>query len=372
MKKVLAMIACALFAVSFPPPAKAQDIWAGKDGNIRNVDTRAMIIDQGELYLATRSEIYRARDAKDKWESIFTLPQGENEISSIGGSAKNILAGTRRGLYRSQDYGKTWRNVFRTIIPGKNSILCIENSKYNPRKVFIGTERGIFASVDSGDNWQDISGCIKGRRVSSIALNRDSAFARADDGLYFKPDAVSDWERIYVHRDADEAAEDASEEAPYDAENGYAATVNCLMLKGSRLYAGIGKKIIFSDDNGESWRDLSAEGLAGTINYIASVKKKNSLYCATSKGVFEFKDGRWMELYKGADRIFNVNSIVSGDEEENFLWALTDKGLYRLESGKYASDQYIDVERNLKGLKIIFDNEPAFKELQRAAMRFAE
>ncbi|MDD5423598.1 MAG: hypothetical protein PHT32_09330, partial [Candidatus Omnitrophica bacterium] len=42
------------------------------------------------------------------------------------------------------------------------------------------------------------------------------------------------------------------------------------------------------------------------------------------------------------------------------------------ESGKYASDQYIDVERNLKGLKIIFDNEPAFKELQRAAMRFAE
>ncbi|MFA4981832.1 MAG: hypothetical protein WC592_05115 [Candidatus Omnitrophota bacterium] len=372
MKKVLAMIACALFAVSFPPPAKAQDIWAGKDGNIRNVDTRAMIIDQGELYLATRSEIYRARDAKDKWESIFTLPQGENEISSIGGSAKNILAGTRRGLYRSQDYGKTWRNVFRTIIPGKNSILCIENSKYNPRKVFIGTERGIFASVDSGDNWQDISGCIKGRRVSSIALNKDSAFARADDGLYFKPDTLSDWERIYVHRNAEETAEDVFEEAPYDAENGSGVTVNCLMLKGSRLYAGVGKKIIFSDDNGKSWRDLSDEGLTGTINYIASVKKRDSLYCATSKGVFEFKDGRWMELYKGADRIFNVNSIVSGDEEENFLWALTDKGLYRLESGKYASDQYIDVERNLKGLKIIFDNEPAFKELQRAAMRFAE
>lgn len=369
MMRILILIVCALFAVSIPLPATAQDIWAGKDGNIRNVDTRAMIIDQGELYLATRNEIYRARDVKDKWESIFTLPSGENEISSIGGGAKNILVGTRRGLYRSQDNGKSWRNVFRTIIPGKNSVLCIEASKYNPRKVFIGTERGIFASEDSGDSWQDISGCIKGRRVNSIAMNKDSAFACADDGLYFRKDALSDWGKIYIRRDAEEAVEDASEEAAYDAEESETATVNCLMLKGARLYAGIDKKIIFSVDNGASWSDFSRDGLAGTVNYVASVD--DVLYCATSKGVFEFKDGRWMELYKGADKIFNVNSIVSGDEEKA-LWALTDKGLYRLEGGRYAVDQYIDVERNLKTLKIIFDSEPTFKELQQAALRFGD
>lgn len=372
MNRVLAIIGCALFAVSFPSPAAAQDIWVGKDGNIRNIDTRAMIIDQGELYLATKNEIYRSRDAKDKWEPIFSLPAGENEISCLGGGAKNILAGTRRGLFRSQDYGRTWRNVFRTIIPGKNSVLCIEVLKYNPRKVFIGTERGIFASEDSGNSWQDISGCIKGRRVNSIALNKDCAFARADDGLYFRKDELSAWERIYIRHVAEDTAEDVLEEMPDDAEEAGAAVVSCLMLKGPRLYAGVGKKIIFSDDNGKSWQDFSSEGLAGIVTYVACVKKDDALYCATNKGIYEFKNGRWMELYKGMDKVSTVNSIVSGDDEEKALWALTDKGLYKLESGRYAVDQYIDVERNLKSLKIIFDSEPSFKDLQQAAMKFGE
>ena len=35
-------------------------------------------------------------------------------------------------------------------------------------------------------------------------------------------------------------------------------------------------------------------------------------------------------------------------------------------------DQYVDIERNIKSLKIMFSNEPTFKELQRAAMKFAE
>ena len=36
--------------------AYSQGIWAGKDGNIRNVDARAMIIDEDQLYLATKNE----------------------------------------------------------------------------------------------------------------------------------------------------------------------------------------------------------------------------------------------------------------------------------------------------------------------------
>ena len=125
----ITVLACVLLAGS---QAYSQEIWVGKDGNIRNVDARAMIIDQSGMYLATKSEIYHAKDVKERWESVFALPSGENEVTSLGGRGGNIFVGTKRGLFRSQDYGKSWRNVFKTIMPDKNNVLCIEVSKYNP------------------------------------------------------------------------------------------------------------------------------------------------------------------------------------------------------------------------------------------------
>lgn len=353
--------------------AYAQGIWAGKDGNIKNVDARAMIIDRDELYLATKDGIYRSKDAREEWELIFSLSSGENEIRCLAGRSGNIFVGTRRGLYRSGDYGKTWRSVFKTIIPDKNNIVAIEVSIYYPGKILIGTEKGVFESRDSGDKWQEISGILKNRRVASIALNKDSAYACADDGLYFRKDNTSSWERIYVQS----ALEKTGTEEPSDpeaAEEDAGRTINCVALKNSRLYIGTDKKILYSDDGGKAWKNFPSDGLGGIINYIVVPKRSDKLYCATTKGVFEFMPdkARWLELYKGMNKVLNVSRIIFDGEEEKSLWALTGKGVYRLEGGRYIQDQYIDVEKGLKTLKIIFDGEPTFRELQQAALRFAE
>jgi photosystem II stability/assembly factor-like uncharacterized protein len=371
MQRLNAIITGVVFVIASAMTSMAQEIWVGKDGNIRGIETRAIVVDQGGLYLATPNEIYHAKDIKDKWQSVFSLPAGENEIICLGARSRNILAGTKRGLFRSQDGGGAWKNVFRTIMPEKNNIKCIEISRYNWRKVMIGTGRGIFYSEDFGDRWLDISGPLKGRCVNAIAMNKDSTYASADSGLYFRKDAKSAWVRIFVQGMAkDESGDDIQEEEQY-TEGVSGSDISCLMLKNNRIYAGLGKRIIFSDDNGKTWAGFSCEGLSGLISALAASDKDNRMYCATTKGVFEFNDARWMELYKGADRQFSVNGIVASYENGG-LWALTDKGLYRLESGRYASDEYIDVERNLKSLKVIFDNEPYYSELQKAAMRFAE
>ncbi len=370
MTKVCIFVGLVLF---YAVPVSAQEIWAGKDGNIRNVDTKAMIADEGGMYLATRTEIYRASDTGNKWESIFSVPAGENEVTCLGGRSNNILVGTRRGLYRSQDRGSHWKNVFRTITPDKNNVLAIAVSKYNPKKVLIGTARGVFISEDEADRWQDISGVLKNRQITCVAVNKDFLYVCGDDGLYFKKAKEEDWERIYV-KSAQEKAEMVDSSDFVESEERDIQVISGLVLSGSRLYIGVGKKLLYSDDEGKNWNALSVSGLGGAINYILISKKGDKLYCATTKGVFEFaKDKeRWVELYKGMDKVSGVSSLMFGDEEEKSLWALTEKGLYHLEGGKYLEDQYIDVERNLKSLKIVFDNEPTFQELQQAAIRFAE
>ena len=368
---VFAAVAAILVAVQ----GHSQELWVAKDGSIRNVDTRAMAVSESGLYLATRNELYRAHDAKDKWISIFTVPSGSNEVTCLAVRGKNIFIGTRRGLFKSEDFGNTWKNVFRTIMPEKNNIISIELSKYNPRKILLATARGIFSSEDLGASWQDISANLKNQSISCIALNKEACFAGAESGLYIKRSAESDWERVYVQsaveKTYEEEAPDSVEQETDDYSEG---GISCIALKDSRLHIGTGKKILYSDDEGKSWKNFSRDGLSGYVNYIGASSKNGELFCATTKGVFEFvsEKARWLEIYKGADKAFNVRRIVFGGENERDLWALCDNGLYRLEGGKFLQDQYVDVERNLKSFKMLFDGEPGYVQLQKAAMRFAE
>lgn len=350
----------------------AQEIWVAKDGSVRNIDSRALLIDNEAAFLATKNEVYKTRDIKSKWEEVFSLGAGENEISCIGGNVRNLLVGTRRGLFRSLDGGRTWTNVFRTIVPEKSNILAIEFSKYNPQEVFIGTERGIFLSRDSGSRWHDISFNLKNKRVICLGVAKDTVYAAGDDGLYLRKNDTSGWERVYIKSAPEDNVEENTPEAEESEEAGN--SINCITFKGSRLFIGLDKGILYSDDGGKFWKDYPQAGLSGRINHITFSQKSEKAYCATTRGVFEFdrEKGRWCELYKGLDRAINVRRLSLEVEDDRALWAITENGLFRMEDGRYAADGYIDVEKNLRSFKIIFDNEPVFKELQQAALKFNE
>lgn len=374
--------------------ARAQEIYPGKDGSIKNIETRAMVADNGLAYLATRTALYRTHDVAqgDKWQEVFSLPPGENEVNSLNARGRNILLGTKRGLFRSEDGGRTWQNVFRTVIREKSNILSIEISRYNPRRVAICTMKGLYLSEDFGSHWSDISANLRNKRISSVTLNKDAIYAAGEDGLYARRAGQTAWERIYVgggsgaagdaagggaEAGADsEAGDEAASAAEYEEAlaAGELGAVSCVTARGSRVYAGVGKSVVYSDDAGASWKSVAGSGLGGAVNYILPSKNPATLYCATTKGVFEFTNEKsgWAELYKGMEKTLNASRILFCAEDEKALWAVTERGLYKLETGRYSADQYVDIERNLKSFKIAFDNEPSFRDLQDAAIKFCD
>ena len=380
VKKTLVILTFGM-GMLFSQDAPSQEIWTGKDGNIRNVETRAMIVDGGAAYLATRSELYRTSDISqgDKWEGVFSLPPGENEITALSARGKNILLGTKRGLFKSEDGGGKWDNVFRTIIPDKSNVLSIDISHYNPRKVIISTMKGVFISDNFGSSWQDISANLKNKLIKSAALNKDFMYAAGDDGLYIRRPGQDAWERIYVNNTAGSNADNyentdsADPQEATESEESPSA-VNCVKIKGSKIYIGANKNVLYSDDEGKSWHALPKNGLSGVINYILPLKNSDGLYCATTKGAFEFNDKKegWSELYKGIDKACSVSSLLACGDDEKTLWAVTEKGIYKMEAGRYVADQYMDVEKSLKSFKILADNEPTFKDIQQAAIKFCD
>ncbi len=353
--------------------ANSQELWTAKDGSIRNIDTKALLVTGSRMYLATKNELYSLSGTNGKWESIFFIPSSDNEISCVGGNYGNLLVGTRRGLYRSQDLGKTWRNVFRTIIPDKSSIRAIDVSASDSSKIFVGTKAGLFISDDNGARWRDISGILKNRQVKCIELSGDILYVGADDGLYMANGLSGNWQRIFVFSKSIESGESSGAESEIDdPEDFIEPGINCIALKGSKIYATTSRKILYSDGIANGWKNLPTAGLRGAINYIITSRRSDKLYCATTKGVYEFISEKraWNELYKGMDKAVNVKNIAFASRDEKTLWASTDRGLYKLEISSFMENQYIDVEKNLKSMKIIFDQEPAFRELQAAAMKF--
>ena len=370
----LAVVLLVLLQFTAVTDAGAQGVWAGKDGNIRNIDTRGLVTEKGALYLATRSEVYIATDPNDRWEPVFALPQGENEISCIAGRSRYIYVGTKRGLYRTDDRGKTWKNVFRTIIPDKNNVLAISVSKDNPALVVIGTGKGVFLSADSGSSWTDISGTLRNRRVKCVSLGKGAVYAGGDGGLYISSDLNGNWQRSYIKSTTErEEVPETVDVAEYESEED-SVGVNCIACTDTNIYVGAGKDIFSTSDSGKTWIKVPGTGLSGNIDHIAYAQKTDLMYCATTKGVFEYEKEReaWNELYRGFDKTLKITSLTIARDDEKLLWASTDRGLYRLESGRYISDNYIDVEKSLKDLKIVFDNEPQFAELRRAAIDYAD
>lgn len=354
--------------------ANAQE-WVAKDRNIMNADTRGMVIDRGTFYLATRDVLYKTDDVDGGWKPAFSIPDGNNEINCIEGRGRNIFVGTNRGLYRSQDFGKSWKNVFRTFTPEKNRISCISISRVNPKKVVIGTDRGVFLSEDNGNGWRDVSANLR-MRVRCLALKNGTIYAGGYNGLFSLEGDSRLWQRLYVVTDPAANEADGPEEAPDEAneEPEESKAINCIAVKANRIYIGVDDDILFSDDSGRSWKCLPREGISGTVRNMLAAARNDKLYAATSRGVFEFDCGRegWQELYTGMKKKAATNNIIFESDLENNIWAMTEKGLYRLESGRYILEQRLDVEKGPGQIKAIFAGEPLFRQLQEAAIRHAE
>jgi len=352
--------------------AISQDAWVAKDGAVKSMELKTAILNQDILYIATKNVLYKAKDAKDRWESVFAIPSGgNNEINCVAGRGRIVFVGTKRGLFRSEDYGASWKNVFRTILPDKNNITYIELSRHNRFKVLIGTEKGIFLSEDLGNRWQDISGSLKDTPIRCLALNKELIYAGTENGLYIMRPGVEGWQRVFV-RSAGQKSE-AEEPEEYE-ESEKDMSVRCIAINDSRVYIDYDRDILYSDDGAKSWNNFSSEGIRGSINYILISSKNKKMYCAATKGVFEFSGEKasWLELYRGMAKSLTVNRLIFAGEDEKVLLAVTDKGLHSFEGGDFLIDKYPDIERSVKTLKIVLDGEPAFRELRDAAIKYAE
>ncbi|WP_124980201.1 VPS10 domain-containing protein [Nonlabens xiamenensis] len=153
---------CTIFAAA-ESPIKAGELWVGSDDGL----------------------IHLSRDGGKKWENITPkkLPEWA-QINSIEPSrydpATCYVAATRYKLgdftpylYKTSDYGKTWKKITSGIAPEHFTRVVREDDEVKGM-LYAGTETGLYISTDDGQSWQSFQMNLPVVPVTDLAVKESN------------------------------------------------------------------------------------------------------------------------------------------------------------------------------------------------------
>jgi photosystem II stability/assembly factor-like uncharacterized protein len=328
-RSLLALLLGASFANHNAYPAALPWQPVGPDGG----DARAFASDPGNpkhLYLGTTSSwIYQSTDGGSTWKRLAKLGATDDmvvdNILVDTHDPKTLMAGVWRmdrpdgAIYVSHDSGLTW-----TRIPGMDgqSVRALAQAP-SDRKVWVaGTLKGIYRSEDGGTQWNQISPTGSGeiREVESIAIDPADAHT-IYAGTWHLPwkttDGGANWRNI--------------KQGLIDDSDVFSIIIDPSMP--SVVYASACSGIYRSDTAGEQFRKV--QGIPTTARRTRVLMQdpvtRNTVYAGTTEGLYKTLDGgtNWTRE-TGPDVIIN-DVYVDPTNAQHVLLATDRSGVLRSE-----------------------------------------
>jgi photosystem II stability/assembly factor-like uncharacterized protein len=199
-------------ALWFQDPAAGGGVFRSDDGartwtlaGLRGEAVRALVQSPSnpELLLAgTRTGIFRSNDTGANWQRIS--PAGDNELKNIDSLAidpadsNTIYAGTYHLPWKTTDGGKTWLPIATGMIDDSD-VMSLRIDAANPARLFASACSGIYRSENRAATWIKLQGIpYSSRRTLAILQDqRDPGvlYAGTTDGLWVTRDAGETWTR---------------------------------------------------------------------------------------------------------------------------------------------------------------------------------
>lgn len=398
--KISLIIFCAMFC--FAQTLSAEKVWQAQNQGILGMDVRSISVflkDDSLILAACGSSVYFSENKGQAWKKIFSLETEGGQISFVSFDQFNpeyLYAATNQGLFVRKSKNHNWRRIFNRVNVETQQVKWITFTPLNTQKIYLGTGSGLYVSEDSGASWKQANGGLPRSEVRSIAVhpvNSQVLYLANTYGLFKTIDSGQVWKRVYMtsYKISEDENEDGDEDGDsYESAEERQNLVNCIAIDQhapKKVFIATGVGVFASNDAGESWNKLPSAGLGNTnVNFIvACAENQGAVYAATQAGVFEFMPelNRWQENYQGMTAR-EVHTLAANNKGKE-LWAGTDKGIFRTaEMTTVATPQtceevkvVVEIEENKEiNIKQLLDeislSEPTIREVQEAALRYAE
>ncbi|MCC6783631.1 MAG: glycosyl hydrolase [Planctomycetes bacterium] len=287
-------------------------------------------------------------------------------VAGIPGDADTFWMGScGGGVWRTDDAGRSWRNVSDGSFGG--SIGGIDVCAEDPNVVWVGTGEktvrgnvshgeGVWRSTDGGRSWQHV-GLADTRQIGRVRAHPrdpDCAWVAAighlygpneERGVFRTRDGGRSWQRV-LFVDADTGAVDLLLD-PGNPRIVYATTWRVRRSPWSLESGGAGSGLWKSLDGGDTWRELTRnEGLpAGTIGICGiavSPSNPDNLYAqieAEDGGLFRSRDAgkTWTKVDDDRERrqrAWYYTRVVADPADEDGVWVLNVRLWHSKDGGK--------------------------------------
>src|SRR5712692_102485 len=158
-------------------PVVAGTIWTGSDDGLVNL-TR----DGGKNW----SNVTPPKDQMPEWIQINSLEASPFDAATAYVAATMYKFDDYKPyLYKTSDYGKTWKKIT-TGIPDGASTRVIREDPNKRGLLYAGTETGIYVSFDDGANWQSMQLDLPVTPITDLVIQkREKELVAATQGRSF-------------------------------------------------------------------------------------------------------------------------------------------------------------------------------------------
>jgi photosystem II stability/assembly factor-like uncharacterized protein len=156
-----------------PSPIEKNRIWAGTDDGLIHVTT-----DGGKNWKDVTPPAITA------WQKISLMDAGHFDMNTAYAAVNTIrLDDLRPHIYRTNDGGKTWKEIVRGI-PENENVNAVREDPRRRGLLFAGTERAVYVSFDDGESWGPLRLNMPATSVRDLIV-KDDDIAVATHGRGF-------------------------------------------------------------------------------------------------------------------------------------------------------------------------------------------
>ena len=157
------------------------------------------------LLAATMDGLYSTFDDSKGWQKVAIDGYPSNapvfSVSTHKDTPRKILAGTKQGLYISNDSGQSWQHAERG--PSDMFVKSIAQDPRDAQLIIVGTNQYIFRSTNGGRTWVRRGGGLPSGDFTSVVINPTNpdevmAAEYSRGGVYRSIDKGYIWDRVNV------------------------------------------------------------------------------------------------------------------------------------------------------------------------------
>jgi len=306
-------------------PKNTKIVWVGTGEN------------NSQRSVARGNGVYRSEDGGKTWKNmglyksehigkILVNPDNPN-IVFVAAQGPLWKSGGDRGLYKTEDNGKTWKKVLNIdantgvsdiVMHPKNHNIMFAASYQRRRHTYTlidgGPGSAVYKSLDGGNTWKKLTNgfpkCDMGRiglAVSPLDGNKVWALVEAEEnkgGVYFSPDCGASWSKISSY----------GPDGPQYYQELYIDPKNDNILYSMDTYARI------SVDGGKTWKKLGRKS-KHVDNHALWIDPNNTnhLLMGCDGGVYESFDRSKTWDYKENLPLSQFYKVAVGNDKP-FYW----------------------------------------------------